>query len=93
MFVQACASYIMLCVNTCHCVNFEWTHSKGSFYIAQYPVRWTAQSASHFYGEAQISHNTVVSFVGLTFRNTSNQLSLCLKPTLGVSSKLFSCRL
>ena len=21
---------------------------KGSFYIAQYPVRWTAQSASHF---------------------------------------------
>ena len=22
--------------------------SKGSFYIAQYPVRWTAQSASHF---------------------------------------------
>ena len=22
--------------------------SKGSFYIAQYPVRWTAQSALHF---------------------------------------------
>ena len=22
--------------------------TKGSFYIAQYPVRWTAQSASHF---------------------------------------------
>ena len=21
---------------------------KGSFYIAQYPVRWTAQNASHF---------------------------------------------
>ena len=21
---------------------------KGSFYIAQYPVRWTAQSALHF---------------------------------------------
>ena len=23
---------------------------KGSFYIAQYPVRWTAQSALHFIG-------------------------------------------
>ena len=22
---------------------------KGSFYIAQYPVRWTAQSALHFF--------------------------------------------
>ena len=25
-----------------------WGSSKGSFYIAQYPVRWTAQSALHF---------------------------------------------
>ena len=23
-------------------------HGKGSFYIAQYPVRWTAQSSLHF---------------------------------------------
>ena len=25
-----------------------WVKGKGSFYIAQYPVRWTAQSALHF---------------------------------------------
>ena len=30
--------------------RWVWIHlkKKGSFYIAQYPVRWTAQSASHF---------------------------------------------
>ena len=35
--------------------GMQWRHqvvsdlpSKGSFYIAQYPVRWTAQSALHF---------------------------------------------
>ena len=25
-----------------------YMYVKGSFYIAQYPVRWTAQSALHF---------------------------------------------
>ena len=29
-------------------VNVHNKKGKGSFYIAQYPVRWTAQSASHF---------------------------------------------
>ena len=24
-------------------------HVKGSFYIVQYPVRWTARSALHFF--------------------------------------------
>ena len=38
---------------TCHestsnCVFLTCLKGKGSFYIAQYPVRWTAQSASHF---------------------------------------------
>ena len=28
--------------------NTEDTVKKGSFYTAQYPVRWTAQSALHF---------------------------------------------
>ena len=28
--------------------NYIFKKKKGSFYIAQYPVRWTAQSASHF---------------------------------------------
>ena len=28
--------------------NFVVKKGKGSFYIAQYPVRWTAQSALHF---------------------------------------------
>ena len=28
--------------------TFKHLKGKGSFYIAQYPVRWTAQSASHF---------------------------------------------
>ena len=29
------------------------TKSKGSFYIAQYPVRWTTQSALHFFVKEQ----------------------------------------
>ena len=33
-------------VRTCHCQLLKKV--KGSFYIAQYPVRWTAQSALHF---------------------------------------------
>ena len=31
----------------CSCVGSK-RKGKGSFYIAQYPVRWTAQSALHF---------------------------------------------
>ena len=41
--------------NNCFLLQFEQlffakceVKGKGSFYIAQYPVRWTAQSASHF---------------------------------------------
>ena len=37
----------MLANNYC-CVSNTIKKGKGSFYIAQYPVRWTAQSASHF---------------------------------------------
>ncbi len=29
-------------------LNDMYKKGKGSFYIAQYPVRWTAQSALHF---------------------------------------------
>ena len=34
----------------CHvfCFVLKKKEGKGSFYIAQYPVRWTAQSALHF---------------------------------------------
>ena len=32
-----------------YCVKYyDYIVKKGSFYIAQYPVRWTAQSALHF---------------------------------------------
>ena len=34
---------------------------KGSFYIAQYPVRWTAQSASHV---LPVHSDTVLGFSG-----------------------------
>ena len=37
-----------VCVCVCVCVLYCKKKGKGSFYIAQYPVRWTAQSASHF---------------------------------------------
>ena len=38
---------IFLIVN-CLVIMVLKTKGKGSFYIAQYPVRWTAQSALHF---------------------------------------------
>ena len=31
-----------------HKIKRLFKKGKGSFYIAQYPVRWTAQSALHF---------------------------------------------
>ena len=38
---------------------------KGSFYIAQYPVRWTAQSASHFaFPDRPVHSDTVLGFSG-----------------------------
>ena len=37
--------YYNYIVKWCSFIN---CNGKGSFYIAQYPVRWTAQSASHF---------------------------------------------
>ena len=38
---------------------------KGSFYIAQYPVRWTAQSASHFLRTLIESDSSHLTDVGL----------------------------
>ena len=39
---------------------------KGSFYIAQYPVRWTAQSALHFFAlpDRPVHSDTVLGFSG-----------------------------
>ena len=43
--------------------NYVAHKDKGSFYIAQYPVRWTAQSASDFFPPMADS-DTVLGFSG-----------------------------
>ena len=50
-FAEYCTSIFM--DNWCSAfyqppANVVYDMEKGSFYIAQYPVRWTAQSALHF---------------------------------------------
>ena len=50
--------------------GLNWSHCKkkgrGSFYIAQYPVRWTAQSASHVFAfpDRPVHSDTVLGFSG-----------------------------
>ena len=46
----------------CYCVSMNEAQTlckkgKGSFYIAQYPVRWTAQSALHFSSPGRPVHS------------------------------------
>ena len=48
LYVTAHAKMSHLSVKTYSCFITYSNRGKGSFYIAQYPVRWTAQSALHF---------------------------------------------
>ena len=45
--------------------NIDYVKGKGGFCIAQYPVRWNAQSASHFFlPDRPVHSDTVLGFSG-----------------------------
>ena len=47
--MHGCVREYMMCVRVCACMHVRVCVKKGSFYIGQYPVRWTAQSTFHFF--------------------------------------------